>query len=127
MAGGEKNVNGTIALLQKWTEITRFIVYDMIKMSNGICFHIHRLQCKKAPKMTRRFLQKLHFLFRKKIFQLFRDGVSEGQFMKVLAFELRAMRAACSEIDPTYQPQITYLVVQKRHHTRSRGGCTCAM
>ena len=50
---------------------------------------------------------------------LFRDGVSEGQFMKVLAFELRAMRAACSELDPDYQPSITYLVVQKRHHTRS--------
>ena len=49
----------------------------------------------------------------------YRDGVSEGQFMKVLAFELLAMRAACSELDPTYQPQITYLVVQKRHHTRS--------
>jgi len=49
---------------------------------------------------------------------MFRDGVSEGQFGKVLAFELLAMREACKALDPEYEPCITYLVVQKRHHTR---------
>ena len=29
-----------------------------------------------------------------------------------------AIRAACSELDPEYKPPITFIVVQKRHHTR---------
>lgn len=49
---------------------------------------------------------------------MYRDGVSESQFMEVLAYEMKAMRAACSELDQNYQPGITFLVVQKRHHTR---------
>ena len=49
---------------------------------------------------------------------MFRDGVSEGQFLKVLANELVAMKAACRELEDGYEPSITYLVVQKRHHTR---------
>ena len=49
---------------------------------------------------------------------MFRDGVSEGQFLTVLAKELLAMRQACKELEEGYEPQITYIVVQKRHHTR---------
>jgi len=49
---------------------------------------------------------------------MYRDGVSEGQFLKVLAHEIIAMRAACASINPSYQPPITFIVVQKRHHTR---------
>ena len=49
---------------------------------------------------------------------MFRDGVSEGQFLTVLAKELMAMREACKELEADYEPPITYLVVQKRHHTR---------
>ena len=49
---------------------------------------------------------------------MFRDGVSEGQFLKVLANELVAMKEACRELEEGYEPSITYLVVQKRHHTR---------
>ena len=49
---------------------------------------------------------------------MFRDGVSEGQFLTVLSRELRAIKAACSQLQESYQPPITYLVVQKRHHTR---------
>ncbi|CAI5508532.1 unnamed protein product [Closterium sp. Naga37s-1] len=50
----------------------------------------------------------------------FRDGVSEGQFYQVLAYELEAVKAACRAMDPSgsYSPRITYVVVQKRHHTR---------
>uniref|UniRef100_A0A8C2Y202 Argonaute RISC catalytic component 3 n=1 Tax=Capra hircus TaxID=9925 RepID=A0A8C2Y202_CAPHI len=44
----------------------------------------------------------------------YRDGVSEGQFRQVLYYELLAIREACIN----YQPGITYIVVQKRHHTR---------
>ena len=48
----------------------------------------------------------------------FRDGVSEGQFQKVMECELSAIRKACMKLSNDYQPPITYLVVQKRHHTR---------
>ena len=48
----------------------------------------------------------------------YRDGVSEGQFAQVLQEELTAFKAACKEIDPNYNPTITYILVQKRHHTR---------
>ena len=60
---------------------------------------------------------------------MFRDGVSEGQFQSVMARELLAIRAAspslairaaCSRLgDGSYKPPISYIVVQKRHHTRS--------
>ncbi len=49
---------------------------------------------------------------------MYRDGVSEGQFPQVLAHELRAIREACCSLEQGYQPGITFIVVQKRHHTR---------
>ncbi|KAM0886935.1 hypothetical protein ACQ4PT_029393 [Festuca glaucescens] len=48
----------------------------------------------------------------------YRDGVSEGQFYQVLLHELDAIRKACASLEPNYQPQVTFIVVQKRHHTR---------
>eukprot|EP00108_Taenia_solium_P011285 TsM_000161400 transcript=TsM_000161400 gene=TsM_000161400 len=48
----------------------------------------------------------------------YRDGVSEGQFDSVLRIELSAMQRACSNLRPNYEPGITFIVVQKRHHIR---------
>ncbi|KAF2893819.1 hypothetical protein ILUMI_12356 [Ignelater luminosus] len=50
----------------------------------------------------------------------FRDGVSEGQFQTVLNAEVHTIRQACTMVqkDGMYKPKITFLVVQKRHHTR---------
>lgn len=48
----------------------------------------------------------------------YRDGVSESQFYQVLLHELDAIRKACASLEPNYQPPITFVVVQKRHHTR---------
>lgn len=48
----------------------------------------------------------------------YRDGVSEGQFSHVLSHELRAIREACMKLEMDYQPGISFIVVQKRHHTR---------
>ncbi|XP_052477281.1 protein argonaute 10 isoform X2 [Gossypium raimondii] len=48
----------------------------------------------------------------------YRDGVSEGQFYQVLLYELDAIRKACASLEPNYQPLVTFIVVQKRHHTR---------
>lgn len=48
----------------------------------------------------------------------YRDGVSEGQFAKVLEWELVAIRKACRRLQRDYEPPITFVIVQKRHHTR---------
>ncbi|XP_050439319.1 protein argonaute-2-like [Adelges cooleyi] len=48
----------------------------------------------------------------------FRDGVSEGQFMQLLENEFMAIRRACLRLNPNYTPAVTFVVVQKRHHTR---------
>ena len=49
---------------------------------------------------------------------LYRDGISEQQFLKVLNQELLAIREACMSLEMAYRPGITFIVVQKRHHTR---------
>ena len=49
----------------------------------------------------------------------FRDGVSEGQFQQVLRTELPALRDAFASLgDGSYRPKLTFVVLQKRHHTR---------
>lgn len=52
----------------------------------------------------------------------YRDGVCQRQFDEVLNHELEAIRHACKSIGDTvgenYQPLVTFVVVQKRHHTR---------
>ncbi|CAB4481808.1 unnamed protein product [Rhizophagus irregularis] len=42
----------------------------------------------------------------------------ESQFMEVLDSELTAIKAACHSLEANYKPTITFVVVQKRHHTR---------
>ena len=49
---------------------------------------------------------------------VYRDSVSEGKFQHVLQNELTGIREACLKLEPAYRPGITYIVVQKRHHTR---------
>uniref|UniRef100_A0A0E0D4L9 Piwi domain-containing protein n=1 Tax=Oryza meridionalis TaxID=40149 RepID=A0A0E0D4L9_9ORYZ len=48
----------------------------------------------------------------------YRDGVSEGQFSQVLLYEMDAIRKACASLQEGYLPPVTFVVVQKRHHTR---------
>ncbi|KAJ9178015.1 hypothetical protein P3X46_009935 [Hevea brasiliensis] len=48
----------------------------------------------------------------------YRDGVSEGQFSQVLLHEMDAIRKACCSLEEGYLPPVTFIVVQKRHHTR---------
>jgi eukaryotic translation initiation factor 2C len=62
------------------------------------------------------FYKSTHFKPMRIIF--YRDGVSEGQFLPVLTYELMAIREACMKLETGYQPGITFVAVQKRHHTR---------
>ena len=39
-------------------------------------------------------------------------------FLQVLQHELTALREACIKLEADYKPGITFIVVQKRHHTR---------
>ncbi|GLJ39838.1 hypothetical protein SUGI_0814510 [Cryptomeria japonica] len=48
----------------------------------------------------------------------FRDGVSEGQFHMVLNKELMDLRRAFGELQHGYNPSVSLIVAQKRHHTR---------
>lgn len=70
--------------------------------------------------MTKNLLMSFYKITKRKPERIvmYRDGVSESQFLEVLSFELRAMRQACTELEKGYEPGITFLVVQKRHHTR---------
>ncbi|XP_073982240.1 protein argonaute-2-like isoform X3 [Rhodnius prolixus] len=70
-----------------------------------------------VKKQLLEFYNRTNGLKPEKIF-FYRDGVSEGQFKKVLDVELQAIRRACKGLGGEYQPSITFLVVQKRHHTR---------
>src|ERR1043165_1721390 len=48
----------------------------------------------------------------------YRDGVSEGQFRKVMEEEVAAMRKAFKGGYGNNPPKLTFIIVQKRHHTR---------
>ena len=48
----------------------------------------------------------------------YRDGVSEGQFQHVIDNEYPLLTQAFSKIKAGYNPKLTFIVVQKRHHTR---------
>ncbi|KAK3243570.1 hypothetical protein CYMTET_46779, partial [Cymbomonas tetramitiformis] len=53
---------------------------------------------------------------------MYRDGVAEGEFNEVILQELPQIQAACAgkpgAYGVPYNPLITIIIVQKRHHTR---------
>ncbi|CAH0479227.1 unnamed protein product [Peronospora belbahrii] len=49
----------------------------------------------------------------------YRDGVSEGQYYDILQMEMRALRKAFKMISEDYNPPVTFIIVNKRHHMRS--------
>jgi eukaryotic translation initiation factor 2C len=59
--------------------------------------------------------QKNNNLLPKRII-FYRDGVDSGQFEKVLNEEIVALKQACKRLN--FDPKITMIVVQKRHHAR---------
>ncbi|KAJ7549424.1 hypothetical protein O6H91_07G053000 [Diphasiastrum complanatum] len=112
---------------QDWPEVTKYaglvcaqahrqeLIQDMYKSwidsKRGIVVH---------GGMIRDLLLSFHKATGRKPLRIifYRDGVSEGQFYQVLLYELDAIRKACASIEANYQPPVTFVVVQKRHHTR---------
>uniref|UniRef100_UPI00358FD241 protein argonaute-1-like n=1 Tax=Myxine glutinosa TaxID=7769 RepID=UPI00358FD241 len=62
------------------------------------------------------FYKATHFKPAKIIY--YRKGVAEGQVPKVLYQELLSIREACIGLEEGYKPGITFIAVQKCHHTR---------
>ncbi|XP_023240515.1 protein argonaute-2-like [Centruroides sculpturatus] len=51
----------------------------------------------------------------------YRDGVADGDFHKVIDYELKQIREACSELNMDNDDRkttVTFIIVGKRHHTR---------
>ncbi|XP_057968786.1 protein argonaute PNH1-like isoform X2 [Malania oleifera] len=111
---------------QDWPEVTKY--------AGLVCAQAHRQeliqdlfktwQDPKQGTMTGGMIRELLLSFKKATGQkplriiFYRDGVSEGQFYQVLLYELDAIRKACASLEASYQPPVTFVVVQKRHHTR---------
>ncbi|CAM8943710.1 unnamed protein product [Rhodiola kirilowii] len=111
---------------QDWPEITKY--------AGLVCAQAHRQeliqdlfttwQDPQRGTVTGGMIKELLISFRRATGQkpqriiFYRDGVSEGQFYQVLLYELDAIRRACASLEPNYQPPVTFVVVQKRHHTR---------
>ncbi|KAI4374454.1 hypothetical protein MLD38_012447 [Melastoma candidum] len=111
---------------QDWPEITKY--------AGLVCAQAHRQeliqdlfkswQDPDRGTVTGGMIKELLISFRRATGQkpkriiFYRDGVSEGQFYQVLLYELDAIRKACESLEPNYQPTVTFVVVQKRHHTR---------
>lgn len=49
---------------------------------------------------------------------IYRDGVSEGQFQTMFNEEVRVIKETLVGYHGDYRPKLTFIVVQKRHHTR---------
>lgn len=48
----------------------------------------------------------------------YRDGVSEGQFREVQRAEVTQVLLGCKDVWPDNPTHLTFILVQKRHHTR---------
>lgn len=53
---------------------------------------------------------------RPEVILFYRDGVSQGEFAKVVEYEYKAIQQACAEMgNGEYRPAITFITCQKRH------------
>uniref|UniRef100_A0ACD5Z0F6 Uncharacterized protein n=1 Tax=Avena sativa TaxID=4498 RepID=A0ACD5Z0F6_AVESA len=106
---------------QDWPEVTKY--------AGLVCAQPHRQELiqdlyKTFHDPQRGMVRELLISFRKATGQkplriiFYRDGVSAGQFHQVLLYELDAIRKACASLEPNYQPPVTFVIVQKRHHTK---------
>ncbi|XP_076050317.1 protein argonaute-2-like [Oratosquilla oratoria] len=101
------------------------VVGSMDRFASQYSVEVRSQECRKEvivdlEEMTMSLLKKFFIRTRRQPERIimYRDGVSESQFAEVLSYELQAMRRACTKLGVSYKPAITFIVVQKRHHTR---------
>lgn len=98
--------------------------HDPKAFQYNICWRLQPPTVEIIEDLEAMVIEQLKFFYKKTGMKpvrivFFRDGVSEGQFAQVQHAEIRAIRAACKKLQQDgYEPSITFLVVQKRHHTR---------
>lgn len=51
-------------------------------------------------------------------FLICRDGVGDGQLRMCSEYEIPQLQESCKLVEPDYNPEITFIVVQKRINTR---------
>ncbi|GES75473.1 piwi domain-containing protein [Rhizophagus clarus] len=66
--------------------------------------------------LLRVFYQRNQVLPRKILF--YRDGVGENQFQHVKAYEVKALKEVFASVYRNSGPTLTFIILQKRHHTR---------
>jgi eukaryotic translation initiation factor 2C len=49
---------------------------------------------------------------------IYRGGVSHNQMQQTMIEEVKCLRRVCNQLQEHYTPKVTYIVAQKRHHTR---------
>uniref|UniRef100_A0A804QJ33 Piwi domain-containing protein n=1 Tax=Zea mays TaxID=4577 RepID=A0A804QJ33_MAIZE len=127
---GEDSASSIAAVVASmdWPEITKYRGLVSAQPHQEIIEDLFTVS--KDPQMGNNvnggMIRELLIAFRKKtnrkperiIFYRHVDGVSEGQFNHVLLHEMDAIRKACASLEEGYLPPVTFVVVQKRHHTR---------
>ncbi|KAL5732174.1 argonaute 1B [Ranunculus cassubicifolius] len=110
---------------QDWPEITTYAGLVSAQPRQELIVDLYKewqdpVQGTKKEGMIKELLISFYNVSRRKPERIifYRDGVSEGQFQQVLLYEVEAIRKACASIEANYQPLLTFIVVQKRHHTR---------
>ncbi|CAB4396302.1 unnamed protein product [Rhizophagus irregularis] len=66
--------------------------------------------------LLRVFYQRNQVLPRKILF--YRDGVGETQFQNVKTYEVKALKEVFASVYRNLGPTLTFIILQKRHHTR---------
>ncbi|CAI9100237.1 OLC1v1037192C2 [Oldenlandia corymbosa var. corymbosa] len=125
---GEENSPSIAAVVasQDWPEVTRYagLVCAQPRRQELIQDLYRTWKDPQRGTLSGGMIRELLLSFKKSTGQkplrliFYRDGVSDGQFYQVLLYELDAIRKACASLEPNYQPPVTFIVVQKRHHTR---------
>ncbi|XP_076257754.1 protein argonaute-2-like isoform X5 [Rhynchophorus ferrugineus] len=98
--------------------------HDSNAFKYNICWRLQDPKLEIIGDLKNIVVEQLHFFKQEtnrmpEAIVFFRDGVSEGQFEEVVTKEVAAIRGACKQMQKEgFEPRVTFLVVQKRHHTR---------
>lgn len=111
----------SVVASQDWPEVTRYAGLVSAQPRHHEWIHdLFKYDGENAGGMVREHLISFYRATGQKPQRIifYRDGVSKGQYSRVLLKEIVAIKMACKSLDANYNPTITYVVVQKRHHTR---------